>query len=202
MDILKNGEGRVAFPCALCRSAAGNIAGQLLQPISSDDAVQAAADSVDAITPTRTIELLRRAMKVVDDEGVRSALADWMGRFTETVHHRPHATVGPEQPCNHYEYYVLQLSGATTYSPWEMFSRVEPGTHHIREMLPHEWAKLFLLGVLVRSPNRPPPGSSDEEIARYAVMIDHFAGEAFDESHHKVTPYFKTLMASKGDFLT
>lgn len=108
----------------------------------------------------------------------------------------PRAKVEVEvEDTNPHEYHILPPELTGMESVREFYLRFETRTHHIRELLPQDWAALYLLSVMTRF-------DEGTDAVLYTKMLDLLAGPDLYRQQEELTMYFQALMATKGDFIS
>ncbi|PXX52278.1 hypothetical protein DFR70_13310 [Nocardia tenerifensis] len=154
------------------------------------------------------IDMLSRALTVVQGQdaaqtqALRAAIAIWQDDECETRRKEgAEVEVGVEIEDTHpHDYVVLPPALTGLESPRQFYQRFEPRTRHIRELLPRDWASLYLLlSALSRFGHDQPAEDSDATL--YTTMLDLLAGSDLFRQREKLTMYYQDLMARKGDYI-
>ncbi|MFD8104344.1 hypothetical protein ACFV24_32905 [Nocardia fluminea] len=85
-------------------------------------------------------------------------------------------------------------------SPQEFFRRLESQTLHMRELLPRDWAGLYIVSSMCRFSHDATVVETAEALEQREKGLELLHGPDSDRLRNKLTEVFKQLMAARGDF--
>jgi hypothetical protein len=96
-----------------------------------------------------------------------------------------------------------ERSVLVSWNPRELYEFLEPLTRHVREMLPKDWAGLYVEHThQYYGSDVTELDLTDQDTIEYAQSLERalrFVVGDLDRVRHKMTEFYKSLMASRGD---